>query len=681
MTTQSFFRVAFVAALFTLTAFAFASANDRPNILWINAEDMSPHLGCYGHPDAVTPHIDGLASEGIVYRNAFATAPICSPARSCLATGLYATSLGTQHLRCEVRIPQRVVPLATRLRKLGYFCTNTGKSDYNFDPNGIWDAWNSKPAPWRERRDGQPFFAFITVGETHEGRINFVDRYQQATADLPDELKHDPAAVSIPPFYPDTPEIRGIFARMYDLATVFDHKVGQVIEQLKQDGDFDNTIIFIFGDHGNGLPRYKRWLNDSGLRVPLVVRVPPKFRQLSPVAGLSEPATGQGSASQRPTTGITTDRLVSFVDFPATALSLAGVDIPPILQGEPFLGKTIAEPRQFVFGARSRADDMFEVSRSVFDGRFLYVRHFMPHLPYIQPGVIFDDRKDSFRELRKLHQAGQLNEHAARLWVKRKPVEELYDLQSDPHELNNLSASAEHEERKHALAKELQRWILEHRDSGFLPEAEYQIRASEAGLTPFDVVQDPKRFDLNATLSAAWRVGQSSITVEAILADLRHEEAGVRYWSAVALQAAASPDVAGRSEPGIPPPNRPATVAALLATLSDTSPSVRIAAAEALLAVDDKSTDSTGKSLATLAECVQDDRPWVALQAARAIALTGSKAKPIVPAMKAVIDRNRSKPGSKRPYKDFNYASFTGWALEAALLACGEGEYVEVINN
>ena len=272
-----------------------AETVERPNILWINAEDMSSHLGCYGHPDAITPNIDQLASEGLVYQNAFATAPICSPSRSCLATGLYATSLGTQHLRCEVEIPERVKPLAVRLRELGYFCTNTGKSDYNFKPDGIWDAWNSKPAPWRDRKLGQPFFAFMTVGETHEGRINFRDRYEQATADLPDDLKHDPSTVTIPPFYPDTPEIRQIFAGMYDLATVFDQKVGAIVAQLKKDGDYENTVIFIFGDHGNGLPRYKRWLNDSGLRVPLVVYVPPKYQHLCPP-----------SAGSRP------DRLVSF---------------------------------------------------------------------------------------------------------------------------------------------------------------------------------------------------------------------------------------------------------------------------------------------------------------------------------------------------------------------------------
>jgi len=639
-------RQMFVGSVIALLAVSAAGAQQerpaRPNILWINAEDMSPHLGCYGDRQATTPNIDRLATQGVLYRNAFATAPICSPARSCLATGLYATSLGTQHLRCEVEIPDRVAPLAVRLRRLGYYCTNTGKSDYNFDPAGIWDAWSSKPAPWRGREAGQPFFAFITIGETHEGRVNFQDRYEQATGNLPDELRHDPAAMKLPPFYPDTPEVRRIFANMYDLATVFDRKVGEVLKRLKEDGDLENTIVFVFSDHGNGLPRYKRWLNDSGLRVPLIVYVPPKFKRLCP----HQPGTE-------------TDRMVSFVDFPATAMSLAGAEVPEILQGEPFLGTTIAEPRKFVYGARSRADDMFEVSRSVFDGRYLYVRHFLPHLPYVQPGKIFDDRKRAFRELRRLHRAGRLNEHAARMWSERKPVEELYDLKNDPHELHNLAESSEHAESsghgeiKRRLASRLRHWILGHRDSGLLPEAEYQIRARAAGLTPFDIVQDPERFDLASTLAAAWRVGDATVPIATLTEHLQHQEAGVRYWSAVALQARGKEAKQAEEH--------------LVEALRDDSPSVRIAAAEALVALG-----QLRPALQTLGHVVQDDRPWVALQAARALALIGEDAKPLAPVMQQVIEKNRSEPGSRRAYKDFNYASFTGWALETALAACGE---------
>ena len=637
-------------------------ASNRPNILWINAEDMSPHLGCYGHPDANTPHIDRLASQGIVYKNAFATAPICSPARTCLATGLYGTSLGTQHLRCEVEIPEQVVPLAVRLRQAGYFCTNTGKSDYNFSPDGIWDAWSNDAAPWRSRKSGQPFFAFITVGETHEGRINFRERYEQATEDLPDELRHAPSDVTIPPFYPDTAEIRSIFAGMHDLATVFDRKVADMIGWLRQDGDLENTIIFVFGDHGNGLPRYKRWLNDSGLRVPLVVYVPPKFQVLSP-----HPA---GSA---------TDRMVSFVDFPATALSLAGIAGPPTSSKAKLFWASISiSPRKYIFGARSRADDMFEVSRSVFDGRYLYVRHFLPHVPYIQNSVIFDDRKASFRELRKLHLAGKLNEHAEKLWSNTKPTEELYDLQTDPHELTNLANNQSVSTRKDELARVLRQWMRDHRDAGLLTESEYQIRAAANSQTPFEIVQDPNRFDIESTLDAAWRVGDPAFSAADLRQGLRHAESGVRYWSATAAMAR------NTLSPVTAEAEKEAVAIELAHALQDSSPSVRIAAAEGLLRLQQSRQESStanriDAAVSTLAAAMRDKRPWVSLEAASASARLGDRSAALIPVMKEVVNRNRSEPGSRRPYRDFNYASFTGWALEAALSSCGEHDFVDAI--
>ncbi len=646
-------------------------AAELPNIVWINAEDMSPHLGCYGHPDAHTPQIDALARQGIVYRNAFATAPICSPSRSCLATGLYATSLGTQHLRCEVRIPERIVPLAVRLRQLGYFCTNTGKSDYNFSADGIWDEWSADPMPWRKRRSGQPFFSFITIGETHEGRINFRDRYEEATAELPESLRHDSQRVTIPPFYPDTAEIRSIFAGMYDLATVFDSKVGVIVEALREQGDLDNTIIFVFGDHGNGLPRYKRWLNDSGLRVPLVVFIPPKFRGMSDLT--ADPAAAADSTGKPQYT--TSDRLVSFVDFPATALRLAGAESAAELQGIPFLGKDTEAERKFVFGARSRADDMFEVSRSVCDGRFMYVKHFLPHFAYIQDSVIFDDRKDSFRELRRLHVAGQLDMHAERMWSARKPPEELYDLQADPHELVNLAESAEHEAVRKHLGLQLRQWIIEHRDSGFLTEAEYQIRAAEQGTTPYDVMQDPA-LNLAEIVELAWRVGDGDSSAADLINGLRHKEAAVRYWAATAcaanLQFAEDQHLRNTLYRLLSP--------ALQRALSDGSPSVRIAAAEAVLRVSSPALEHQ-RATAVLGEVLQDLRPWVSLEAASALARLGDSGRPLVATMKEVVNRNRSVPGSPRPYKDFNYASFTGWALETALTRCGEMAFVNEING
>ncbi|MEM7474649.1 MAG: sulfatase-like hydrolase/transferase [Planctomycetota bacterium] len=643
-----------ILALAFLFLLASMSKAQQPNILWINAEDMSPHLGCYAHPDAHTPIIDAIAKQGIVYDNAFATAPICSPSRSCLATGLYATSLGTQHLRCEVEVPERVVPLAKRLRKLGYFCTNTGKSDYNFNADGVWDAWSNDVAPWRSRNEDQPFFGFITIGETHEGRINTSSKYEEAIGDLPEDLKRDPSKVTLPPFYPDTPEIRRIFAGMYDLATVFDRKVGEIFDALRADGDLENTIVFIFGDHGNGLPRYKRWLNDSGLRVPLVVYVPPKHRKLS--GGIFDHKPGEDGYRR-------TSQLVSFVDFPSTAISLAGGNPTPPMQGIPFLGEQ-AKERSFVFGARSRADDMFEISRSASDGRYIYIRHFLPHHPYIQNSVIYGDRKSSLRELRRLHEAGELDEHAEKLWAPRKPREELYDLEADPHELNNLAEDEEFESIKTKLERALTVWLLGHRDCGFMPESEYQMRAAAAGQTPFDIAQSRASFDLGAALQVAWQVGSPNLDWVGIIYAFDHSDAAVRYWAAVVLQAKESwtaQEFEWLQE-------------VLHSALQDAAPCVRIAAAEALLRIppEEKFQVDRTVALAALARELQSDKTWVALEAASAHARLGTRVSGNVAVMKKVRSANRSTPGSPRPYKDFNYASFTGWALEAALASCGE---------
>lgn len=629
-------------------------------MVWINAEDMSPHLGCYGHPDAKTPNIDALAREGIVYHNAFATAPICSPSRSCLATGLYATSLGTQHLRCEIEIPDQVIPLATRLKKHGYYCTTSGKTDYNFDPTGIWDQRTNDLGPWR-RRDNpkQPFFAFITVGETHEGPINKEDRYEAAIRDLPSERRHDPSKISLPPFYPDSPETRRIFAGMHDLASVFDLKVAELIRILKEDSDFDNTIVFVFGDHGNGLPRYKRWLTDSGLRVPLVIYIPPQHRTS---------AIPSQEMRELPNGTLQTDRLVSFVDFPATALSLASIPIPELLQGKAFLGSQTSEPQKYVFGARSRADDMFEVSRSISDGRYIYVRHFMPHLPYIQPSTIFDDSKRSFKELRRLHLAGKLNEHAEKLWTRHKPIEELYDLKTDPHELENLADSAEHETIKSNMRDQLWQWILKHRDSGFMPESEYQIRSRHLGITPFELVQNPKHFDLSSALQMASKVGRSDAS-EDWHEGMQNPESAVRYWAATGVLAAIemhSKDLSPLTDD-------------LMKLLDDPSPCVCIAAAQALLLMPQLEDAQAKRCESRLSELMADARPWVALEACRAATLLGERAKPLIPTMKQVINTNRSPPGGQRVYKDFNYASFTGWTLETALRNLGQERFVDVL--
>lgn len=602
-----------------------------PNIVWINAEDISPALGCYGDAYATTPNIDRLASQGLLYRNAFATAPICAPSRSCLATGVYATSMGAQHLRSETPKPDSIHTLPELFREAGYFTTLYGKTDYNFDPEGLWQYWKTDEAPWRQRTAGQPFLSVFTFGMTHEGRGNFRHRYDEATAELPDSLRHDPALVTVPPYYPDHDSTRQLWARYYDLVTVFDRKVGDILDNLRSDGLLDSTIVFVFSDHGFGMPRYKRWLNETGLHVPLVVRVPEAYRHLAP-----EPP------------GSKRWEMVSFVDFVPTALRLAGIPIPAYMQGRPFLGLDIPAPREYIYGARSRADDMYEVSRAVRNNRYLYIRHYMPHLPYIQPGKIFSDEKESVRLLRKFRGTDAWPKQAERMFLP-KPVEELYDLQNDPQELNNLTYSADHQTIKAGMHAILKNWILTTRDVGFLHEAEMMMRSKDA--TPYDLARDTARYDLPRILEAAEMVGTA--TIDQLKEKLGDEDSGVRFWAVIGLQA--------RGEDAVP------AIAELTALLKDPSPCVQTAAAEALCHLG-----KTVDALPVLAANVQSEEVWTALQAARSIELIGEAARPLAPVMRQVLAKYRAPAGSPRPYVDFNYAAFISWPLEVALASLGE---------
>ncbi len=602
-----------------------------PNIVWLVAEDISPALGDYGDEFATTPNIDDLAAQGIVYENAFATAPICAPARSCLMSGLYATSLGTQHLRCEIPFPEQLQTLPELLSEAGYFTSNRNKTDYNFDPQNRWEHWSGSLTPWREREKDQPFFSFINIGPSHEGSVNNKQRFEELTQDLNPALRHDPAQVTVPPYYPDNAETREVWARYYDIMTVLDKNVGAVLDSLEKDGLMENTIVFFFGDHGFGMPRYKRWLYKTGLHVPLVVYVPEKYQKL---------------AENNP--GTYNDELVSFVDFVPTVLNLAGVEIPADKEGQPFLGRRTPKDREYIFGARDRADDMYEMSRAVSDGRYFYVRHFMPHLPYIQSGFIYSDVKDSFRALRDAFKAGKLNAEQLKLW-QAKPIEELYDWQSDPHELTNLAENPNYREIKGKLAQRLHDWMVEHRDLGLLPEAECMIRSE--GSTPYDYARESGEYAVEEILEAAEMVGKAG---EAALAEkLSHPESGARYWAVMGI----------RQLPEI----NDYTKQALIAALDDPSPSVQILAAEVLCHFV-----HAPQAVTTLGEWVQDDRPWVAMQAARSIQLIGEDARPLIPIMYKVLYKNLGDGSSHRKYKDFNYAAFTSWSLEWALQELGE---------
>jgi uncharacterized sulfatase len=462
-----------LAAASSLITFSWAHAGQgkRPNILWITTEDMSPDLGCYGDSYARSPNIDALAAEGARFSRAFATAPVCSPSRSSIITGMYASTIGTHHHRSEAVPPAYVKCFTESLRAAGYFCTNNVKTDYNFKPPlTAWDE-NSGKAHWRHRGKGQPFFSVFNFTTTHEGRlVRSGERKRDGVLPVLAE-HHDPAKASIPPYYPDTPAIREQWARYHDHITQMDQQVAELLQALEKDGLEENTIVFFFSDHGRGLPRGKRWLYDSGLQVPLIVRWPGKIDG-----------------------GSVRDDLVSLIDLAPTLLSIAGCEIPSHMQGQVFLGDHVAKPREFIYATRDRMDETTDMMRAVRDQRFKYIRNFHPELPYTQT-IKYMEPQATMREMRRLSAAGELTGPPALFFRPTKPPEELYDTAADPHEINNLAGTQEHRKILQRLRTELDDWMKRSNDLGIIPEPELIQRMRPNGkkqVTAAPVIQvDP----------------------------------------------------------------------------------------------------------------------------------------------------------------------------------------------
>ena len=578
----------------------------RPNIVWITAEDMSAHLGCYGDPYSTTPYIDRLAAESVRYSHAFATAPVCSPARSCLVTGVYATSLGTQRLRSEFPIPEWIRPFPAYLREAGYFTSNNVKTDYNVaqEARVIRDAWdrNAPDAHWRQRKDGQPFFCVFNLMTTHQSRTG-VWPFEQFERDigrlLTSESRHDSSQAPLPPYYPDTDLSRRMVARYYDCITRMDQQVGAILQQLEDDGLAENTIVFFYSDHGMGLPRGKRLLHDSGMHVPLLVRFPEEYTRHAPARA--------GSVDRR---------LVSFVDFAPTVLSLAGVKIPDYMQGTVFLGPSAREPRSYVYGARDRVDEAYDLSRSVRDHNYLYIRNYMPHQSWMQPEA-FSDQSPMRREFRELLQSERLNAAQLTYAALRRAREELYDSRSDPHQIKNLADSEEHRAILDRFRTRHQAWLLETRDVGFMPE--YEMWSALQGDTPWDVGRDQRRYPLSEVLETVSWVGDEN-HLEDLTSRLAHPHVAVRFWAVLGLRGAK---------------NRANYDEELtILTTSDPAASVRIEAAAALVEAGE-----SRQGLATLEKELRHSDVNVVLRAMRAAELLGKKAAPLEPQIRLVAKR------------------------------------------
>jgi len=425
----------------------------KPNILWLVTEDISPYISSYGDSTAKTPNLERLAKEGVRFTNVFSVSGVCAPSRSCLITGMYPTSIGTNNMRTlnpypglgipkySVVLPPEVKMLSELMRRAGYYCTNNNKQDYQFEaPLSGWNE-SSLKAHWRNRPSGKPFFAVVNFEVTHESQI---------WMKKDDELLVDPAKVKIPPYYPESPIIRRDLARMYSNIMEMDRKVGEKLKELEDDGLLENTIIVWYSDNGGPIPRGKREIYDTGLHVPMIIRYPDKK-----LAGT-----------------VNTD-LVSFVDFAPTTLSLAGANIPSYLQGQAFAGVSKAEsPRKYIYAARDRMDSEYDLVRAVRDKRFKYIRNYQPEKPYMQ-NIAYRKQMDLMNELLKFEKEGKLDS-VQQLWFrKNKDEEELFDTQNDPFELKNLAADLAHSSKLGELRAALDKWMVLTKDKGFIEEKDW----------------------------------------------------------------------------------------------------------------------------------------------------------------------------------------------------------------
>lgn len=424
----------------------------RPNIIWITCEDISPFIGAYGDSIVKTPNIDKLSGEGVRFTSMYTVAGVCAPSRSSIITGMYPISIGTQHMRTRTISPQfaqkgipsyaAVIPAYVKcfpeyLRMGGYYTTNNEKQDYQFEPPvTVWDE-NGPTAGYEHRRIDQPFFSIYNFFVTHESQL----------FSRKDSLLVDPATVNVPPIYKDTPIARRDIARLLTNIELMDRHVGELIAKLKADGVYEDSYIFFYSDHGGSLPWMKRELLERGTHIPCIVRFP-------------KGANG----------GTVDNRLLSSVDFVPTVLSLAGVAVPPHLQGHNFLGKEgLRFARPYVFAARDRMDELYDRVRAARDARYRYIRHYMPEQPSYQD-LTYRKSVPMMQELLTLKEQGELDKNQAAWFAAPKSPEELYDVENDPYELHNLANDPNYVDKLKELRHAMDKWLEDVGDMSSIPE-------------------------------------------------------------------------------------------------------------------------------------------------------------------------------------------------------------------
>jgi arylsulfatase A-like enzyme len=571
------------------------SAVERPNILWLVSEDNDTLLGCYGDPLARTPTLDKLAREGVLYERCFAQ-PVCAPSRFTLITGMYAVGHGpAQHMRAQGKIPSWLKGFPVLLREAGYYTSNNSKTDYNspIRPNQTWDE-SSKTAHWRRRPNPQmPFFSVFNHEVTHESCLFPVKGRPLGFTPM------DPAKVRIPPYQPDTPEMRADWARYYDCMTLMDGQIAAKLKDLADAGLAENTIVFYYSDNGGVLPRSKRFLQESGTHVPLIVYFPPKWRHLAPAA--------PGSRIKDP---------VSFVDFAPTVLSLAAVRIPDYMQGRAFLGAAKAAPNEFVFLTRDRMDERYDMMRSVADTRWLYIHNYRPDVPYVQPlEYMFQAR--GYQSWARMAREGKLTPATAQFWGE-KPTEELYDSLADPDSVKNLAGDPAHRATLERMRAALKQRVLDVKDNGFLPEG--------SALEGYDQSHKPGAYPVEKVFALANLASERNpANLPKLIEALDDPSEPIRWWGAqgcTMLREKAAP-----------------AEAALRKRLDDASGAVQVAAAEALARLG-----KTDAALPILERWVENTQfPSFALQAANVLDRLGEIARPALPELRKMLQRAKDK--------------------------------------
>jgi N-sulfoglucosamine sulfohydrolase len=517
-----------------------AAAAAKPNVLWITGEDMSAKwLACYGNQQIKTPHFDQLAREGFLYTRCFAHTSVCAPSRSGWITGIHPVSTGTIYMRSQHETPAALTWYPDALRANGYFTANFTKTDYNTSTRrapgfgggenqgtvghflNLWDSYENFAWKSPHRKPNQPFFQVINAAGCHE---SYLHKDNHTNEDV------DPATMELAAYHPDIPAIRLDYARYTVGVRAADKALGRILAQLKEDGLADDTVVVYTSDHGGVIGRSKRYLYDSGTRAAFMVRIPSKFKHLWP--------------AEKP--GVRIDRLITFIDMPKTWLAITGSAIPPEMQGKIFLGEKQDPPREHVFMARERMDEVPDMQRALRDHRYLYIRNYEPFRPNGQfLGYLW--QAPSMPAWEAHHKAGKTDALTG-AFFRPKPAEELFDCERDPDNVKNLAGEPAQAQRLAQMRAGLQQQQTALADCGFLPEATLVNRAKENRTTLYELIRNPKLYDQQGYMQAADRANFAQpADLPQLVEMLRSRDEGYRYWGVIGCiqlgKRAASPEV------------------------------------------------------------------------------------------------------------------------------------------